>query len=54
MFLMPSEGLPLFLPFYPPGKGRSRSDCRSQRRVSDLQNQIAKRRGGRRPVPRRI
>ncbi|EFE92755.1 hypothetical protein GCWU000341_00647 [Oribacterium sp. oral taxon 078 str. F0262] len=30
--------------------GRSRFDCRGQRRISDLQNQIAKRRGGRRPV----
>ena len=38
---------------WPPGAGRSRSDCRSQRRVSDLQSQIAKRRGGRRPAFRR-
>ena len=30
--------------------GRSRSDCRGQRRISDLKDQIAKRRGGRRPV----
>ncbi|ERL05007.1 hypothetical protein HMPREF1986_02664 [Oribacterium sp. oral taxon 078 str. F0263] len=30
--------------------GRSRSGCRGQRRISDLKYQIAKRRGGRRPV----
>ena len=30
--------------------GRSRSDCRVQRRISDLKGQIAKRRGGRRPA----
>ena len=42
-----------FLPFLPNGRsnaGRSRFDCRGQRRVSDLKTQIAKRRGGRRPA----
>ena len=32
---------------------RSRSDCRSQRCINDLQDQIAKHRGGRRPELRR-
>ena len=45
--------LPFLPPFLPNGRsnaGRSRFDCRGQRRVSDFQGQIAKRRGGRRPA----
>ncbi|EFE90579.1 hypothetical protein GCWU000341_02663 [Oribacterium sp. oral taxon 078 str. F0262] len=42
--------MPPFLPPCRSNAGRSRSGCRVQRRVSDLKNQIAKRRGGRRPA----
>ena len=42
--------LPAALPTGRSNTGRSRSDCRGQRRVSDLKDQIAKRRGDRRPA----